>query len=349
MPEMNSPAGALASSSSSTSSEQTNESLVLGFLVDSEDGFTSGEALSGKLGLSRTAVWKHVEALRAKGYRIDAVPARGYRLVEVPDRLSPLELLPLLNTRELGQSIQHFETTGSTNEVAFRRAQEGAVHGEVVIAEQQTRGKGRRGRAWVSPAGLNLYLSAILRPELPPQRAPELTLVAAVALAEALREAGARAFIKWPNDVQVEGLKIAGILTELSAEPERVHFVVLGIGVNLNVRQADFPPELAGMATSLWDARGAKVPRALFTAALLSRLEEWLDVHADFGFEPVRDAWKQLSSTLGQQVVVRTERTEFQGFAEDVDAAGALLVRTADGRLERVLAADVERLRPEGR
>jgi BirA family biotin operon repressor/biotin-[acetyl-CoA-carboxylase] ligase len=327
--------------------EQTNEALVLGFLADNGEEFTSGEALSGKLGLSRTAVWKHVEALRHKGYRIDAVPARGYRLVEVPDRLSQLELTPLLGTRELGCVIHHLDTAASTNELAFRLAQDGATHGEVVIAEQQTRGKGRRGRVWVSPPGLNLYFSAVLRPELPPQRAPELTLVGAVALAETLREAGARAFIKWPNDVQVEGKKVAGILTELSAEPERVHFVVLGIGVNLNARKSDFPPELSDTASSLREARGSRVPRALFTAALFTRLEQWLDIHADEGFAPIRDAWKQLSSTLGQQVVVRTDRAEFHGFAEDIDEAGALLVRTG-GRLERVLAGDVERLRPEG-
>jgi len=332
-----------------SSFDQTNEALILASLVDNAGEFTSGEALSEKLGLSRTAVWKQVRALRAQGYEIEAVPARGYRLMAVPDRLSALELLPLLNTRKLGRVLHHFEVTGSTNEVAFRLAQEGAVHGAVVLAEQQTRGKGRRGRVWLSPAGLNLYLSAILRPELSPQRAPELTLLAAVALAETLREAGAQAFIKWPNDVQVEGLKIAGILTELSAEPERVHFVVLGMGVNLNLRQAEFPPELKGLATSLWEARGARVPRALFTAALLSRLEAWLQIHEDEGFNPVREAWKQLSSTLGHDVVVRTERTEFQGRAEDVDAVGALLVRTFDGRLERVLAADVERLRPQTR
>ncbi|MBN1204451.1 MAG: biotin--[acetyl-CoA-carboxylase] ligase, partial [Myxococcaceae bacterium] len=170
------------------SSEQTQEELILGFLADGGDDFTSGEALCSKLGLSRTAVWKHVEALREKGYRIEAVPARGYRLVEVPDRLTELELRPLLSTHDLGHTLHFHETLASTNELAFRLGQEGAEHGEVVVTEQQTAGKGRRGRTWVSPPGLNLYFSAILRPELPPQRAPELTLVAAVALTEVLRE-----------------------------------------------------------------------------------------------------------------------------------------------------------------
>ncbi|MEN9797598.1 MAG: BirA bifunctional protein [Pseudomonadota bacterium] len=328
----------------------SQEELILAFLVDGGDGFTSGEALSDKLGLSRAAVWKHVEALRGRGYRIDAVPSRGYRLVEIPDRLTALELSPLLSTHELGRTLHYREEIPSTNELAYRLAQEGAFHGEVVVCERQTAGRGRRGRGWLSPPGLNLAFSAILRPELPPQRAPELTLVAAVGLAEALRGAGAPgAAIKWPNDVQVEGKKVAGILTELSAEADRVHFVVLGMGVNLNLSAQDFPEELRATATSLMLARGSRVPRALFTASLLSHLEHWLLRHADEGFGPVREAWKRLSCTVGQRVRVRFERGELTGVAEDIDEAGALLVRRDDGRLERVLAGDVEQLRPEAR
>lgn len=327
-------------------SEQTSEEMILGFLVDGGDEFTSGEALSGKLGLSRTAVWKHVEALRGKGYRIEAFPARGYRLVQVPDRLTSLELSPLLTTAELGRAIHHFESVASTNEIAYQLAGAGAAHGEVVIADQQTRGKGRRGRTWVSPRGTNLYFSAILRPELPPQRAPELTLVAAVALAETLRDSGAEAFIKWPNDVQLQGRKVAGILTELSSDQEQVHFVVLGVGVNLNCASADLGPEVAPTAISLSEARREKVPRALFTAALFSRLEQRLEEHAREGFEPIRQAWKDLSSTLGQEILVKSDKVELRGVAEGIDDMGALLVRTPGGALERVLAGDVEQVRP---
>lgn len=329
--------------------EQTNEELILGFLADGGDDYTSGEALSDKLGLSRTAVWKHVESLREKGYRIDAAPARGYRLVEVPDRLSTLELAPLLNTHDIGRVVHYEEACTSTNEIAYQLAREGSFHGELVIAERQTAGRGRRGRTWVSPSGLNLYCSIVLRPELPPQRAPELTLVTAVALAQTLRDAGVEAQIKWPNDVQVGGKKIGGILTELSAEPERVHFVIVGVGVNLNAQPTDFPDDVSTVATSLAIARGERVPRALFTAAFLTRLEEWLDTHAEEGFEPVRAEWKQLAVTIGQQVLVKTERAELQGFAEDIDADGALLVKTADGRVERILAGDVEQVRPKVR
>lgn len=324
--------------------EQSSEELVLGFLAEGGEDYTSGEILSGKLGLSRTAVWKCVESLRDKGYRIDAVPARGYRLVEIPDRITPLELSPLLATHDLGRTIHYLDSVGSTNAHAHRLAQEGAYHGEVVVAEQQTEGRGRRGRSWESPPGLNLYFSVILRPELPPQRAPELTLLTAVAVAETLREAGVQGAIKWPNDLQVDGRKVGGILTELSADPDAVHFVIVGVGVNLNARHADFPPELREVATSVAEARGGLVPRALFAAALWTNLEQWLDHHQANGFAPVREAWKELSSTLGSDVLVKTERREFTGIAEDIDESGALLIRTVNG-LERVVAGDVEQLR----
>ena len=324
---------------------QGSEEMVLAFLAEAGDGFVSGEAISDKLGLSRAAVWKHVGALREQGYRIDALPARGYRLVEIPDRLGELELRPLLNTHDLGAVLHWFAEVGSTNDVAKQLAEEGALHGEVVIAEAQTAGRGRRGRAWVSPAGRNVYLSVVLRPDLPPTRASELTLLAAVAVCEAVRQAGVPAAIKWPNDLLANGKKVAGVLTEMASEMDQVQWVVLGIGVNVNAEASDFPAELRGLVTSVAIERGDPVPRALFAAALITSLEEWLDRHAAEGFAPVRQAWRVMSDTLGREVRVRVGDRELEGVAEDVDDAGALLVRTPRGR-ERVLAGDVEHLRP---
>lgn len=318
--------------------------MILSFLAEGGDDYISGAALSDKLGLSRTAVWKYVEQLRKLGYRIDAQSAKGYRLLEVPDRLSTLEISPLLATRELGRTLHHYDSLESTNAKAFELAQEGGFHGEVIVTEHQTQGKGRRGRSWSSPAGKSLALSVILRPEIAPSRAPELTLVAAVALAETLRDSGVQGEIKWPNDVQIGGKKVAGILTELNADVERVHFVVLGIGVNLNAELADFPADVAPLATSVSLNRNSPVHRALFTAALLAKLEEWLDKWTDDGFEPVRKKWKELASTLGQEVLVRADQRELRGVAEDIDESGALLLRVGD-KLERVLSGDVEQVR----
>ena len=320
---------------------------MLGFLAEAGDEFVSGEAISDKLGLTRAAVWKHVEALRARGYRIDAVPAHGYRLGAIPDRLTPLELRPLLNTHDIGQVLHHFEVIASTNDHARALAEEGAGHGEVVVAEAQTGGRGRRGRPWVSPPGKNAYFSVILRPELPPARAPELTLVGSVAICDALRQAGVPAAIKWPNDLLVGGRKIAGILTELASDEERVHWAVMGIGVNVNAQVADFPDEVRDLATSLLLERGSAAPRALFVAACLTALEDWLDRHAEEGFDPIRQAWRERTDTLGREVSVRTEGRELFGRAEDIDAQGALLVRTGEG-LERILSGDVIHLRAVG-
>lgn len=320
--------------------------LVLAFLAEAGDAYVSGEAIADKLGLPPAAVWREIEALRAHGYVVDAAPARGYRLAAVPDRLTALELGPLLNTHDLGRTVHAYEALPSTNDRAKELAEEGALHGEVVVAEQQTAGRGRRGRAWASPPGVNLYLSVVLRPELAPPRAPELTLVAAVAACDALREAGVEAGIKWPNDLIASGRKIAGILTEVAVDGGRVHWVVVGMGVNLNVAAADLPEEVRATATSARAERGQPVPRALFAAALLTRLEEWVDRHAEEGFAPIREAWRARSVTLGRQVRVRADGRTLEGVAEDIDEAGALLVRTADGAIHRILAGDVEALRP---
>ena len=322
-----------------------SEELVLAFLAEAADEFVSGEAISNKLGLTRAAVWKHVESLRAQGYRIDAVPARGYRLTGVPDRLTPLELRPLLNTHDLGRVVHWFEEIGSTSDRAKELADQGAEHGEVVVAEAQTSGRGRRGRAWASPARKNLYFSVVLRPELPPARAPELTLVGSVAICDALRQAGVQAGIKWPNDLLASGRKIAGILTELAAEPDRVEWVVLGAGVNVNARPEDFPAEVRDEATSVLLERGQSAPRALFAAACFTALEDWIDRHAEEGFGPVRQAWRERSVTLGREVVVTVDGRELAGVAEDIDETGALLVRTRVG-VERIISGDVQLLRP---
>jgi BirA family biotin operon repressor/biotin-[acetyl-CoA-carboxylase] ligase len=325
--------------------QQTNEELILAFLADGGDDFTSGEALSDKLGLSRAAVWKYVESLRSKGYRIEALPARGYRLVEVPDRITPLEIAPHLNTRDIGRVIHYRETITSTNELAFRLATEGASHGEVVVAEEQTQGRGRRGRSWISPAGVNLYFSVVLRPELPPQRAPELTLVAAVAAVESLAALGASAQIKWPNDLIIGERKVGGILTELSCDPDRVHFAILGMGINLNATRSHFPGQIAGQATSLAEEIGAKVRRARFAADLWARLETWLDIHAEEGFGRARAAWRQSCATLGQEVAVQRGKGQVVGRAEDIDETGALVIKATGGERVRILAGDVEQVR----
>ncbi len=329
----------------------TTETMVLDLLADAGDTCLSGEVLSSKLGLAPAEVFRQIDRLRAQGYRIDMVGHRGYRLVSLPDRLTPLEVGPFLTTHDVGRALHHFEETTSTNDEARRLAEEGAFHGETVVAERQTAGRGRRGRSWFSPPGRSIYLSVVLRPDVPPARAPELNLVAAVAVARTLRDAfGLPAGIKWPNDVNARGRKIAGILTELETRGTAIDFVVLGMGVNVNQGSDDFPPELRETATSIRIELGTSVDRPLLTAALLSRFEGLYDAWVREGFAPIRTALEALSVTLGRRVEVHLGEGEaaqiLAGEAVAIDETGALVVRDDRGTPHRIVAGDVVHLRP---
>jgi BirA family biotin operon repressor/biotin-[acetyl-CoA-carboxylase] ligase len=321
------------------------DAIVLGLLLEYKDDFVEGGVLCDKLDVPRAELLKRIDSLRARGYVIQASGGRGYRLVEVPDSLGEREIQPLLATGELGRKIHSFPELESTNDEAHRLAEAGALHGEVVVADVQTKGRGRRGRTWVAPKGKAVTFSVVLRPSLPPARAPEITLVAAVAVCEAARELGAAsARIKWPNDVECRGKKLAGVLTELRAEVDRIRHAVVGIGFNVSMEMHDFPEELRRTATSLLVETGERTPRPLVLASALEHFEEWLSLHETEGFGPVRDRWRELSTTLGHAVRI-TGEGELEGTAVDLDDDGALLVRTANGQLVRVVAGDVEQCR----
>jgi BirA family transcriptional regulator, biotin operon repressor / biotin---[acetyl-CoA-carboxylase] ligase len=322
------------------------DAFVLGMLLECDDDFVPGAVLCDKLDVPRAELLKRIDSLRARGYVIQTAGGRGYRLSGVPDGLTSRELAPLLNTAEIGRDIHHYADLASTNDEAHRLADEGALHGEVVIADVQTAGRGRRGRPWISPPSASIALSAILRPALPPARAPEIALAAAVGVCEASRELGARAAaIKWPNDIECAGRKLAGLLTELRTDGERTRHVVLGVGLNCNAEPLDFPEELRESATSLRIERGEAVPRALACARLLEALDEWLALHDLEGFAPVRDRFRQLSSTLGRRVHIELEPGTLDGDALDLADDGALLVRSERGELVRVVAGDVTHCR----
>ena len=303
--------------------------------------FVSGEAIATALGISRAAVGKRVEGLKRRGFAVTAAPRRGYRLDGEPDALSADVVGARLTTAWLGRAWRHVARVGSTNDAAaaWARAEEPAPHGAVVVADAQDAGRGRLGRKWHSPPGESLYFSVVLRPPLPPHRVPPLTLAAGVAVAEALVAFDVTPALKWPNDVQLDGKKVAGILTEMSADLDRVHHLVVGIGVNLNTRE--FPDELAAIATSLAAARGAAVARADFAAALCARLEAWVDLFVADGAAAVVAAWKQHARFFGQRVRVTAGRDRVEGVAEDLEDDGALRLRLDDGRAYRVVAGEV--------
>jgi BirA family biotin operon repressor/biotin-[acetyl-CoA-carboxylase] ligase len=288
-------------------------------------------------------VWKHVETLRARGYKIAASPGGGYRLLETPDRLYPEELRADLPTRWLARDIRYFEEVDSTNRVALELARENAAHGVTVVAEAQTAGRGRLGRSFFSPPHANLYTSVVLRPSITTVEAPAWTLAAAVAVADTVAASGGSDVeIKWPNDVLLGGLKTSGILMELGAEATRVSYLVLGIGVNLNTERAQLPDAFRHRATSLASHCGARIDRIAFARCLFENLERTLDACAARGFAGILPRFQARFRMPGQAVRVREiDGGEISGVVRGVDTDGALLLTAPHCEALRVVAGDV--------
>ena len=319
------------------------DARILKALREAGDGSVSGAELSQRLGVSRAAVWARIEELRSLGYEIEASPHLGYRFLSAPDVLHADDLLSRLDdARVIGRDIRVFESTTSTNDVIEKLAHDGVKEGVVVLAESQTRGRGRLGRQWMSPAGKGLWFSVLLRPDLPPQATTQLTVASATALRRALAaETGLRPEIKWPNDILLSGKKVCGILTELSAEVDRVKYVILGIGVDVNLNTADFPAELRDSATSLKAELGKALSRAELAVEILRQLDaDYAKIIAG-GFAAIADEWEEHCTTIGRQVTIRAGDREVRGRAESLGEDGALLVRTEHGHLERVVGGDV--------
>lgn len=318
-------------------------STILRLLRDA-GAHVSGANMSVELGLSRTAVWKQVSRLRDLGYVIDSTPNKGYRLRSAPNVPLASEVLPRLQTQQVGQTFHFLDTTESTNLVASRMAADGAPHGTVIAADTQTHGRGRLARTWFSPRGVNLYMSVILRPRVEPACAPQAAIVTALAVVRALSKLHPplQLGIKWPNDVYLAQRKLAGILCELSAESDHVHYLVIGLGMNVNLPREQLPAEIAGSATSLLDATGAESSRPAVLAAILNEMEPVYDTWCAHGLQPFLDEWQRYSVLQGRAVTVETLAGTIRGTVLDLSPGGALVLQTADGEVRQVLAGDVQ-------
>ncbi|MFO1486877.1 MAG: biotin--[acetyl-CoA-carboxylase] ligase [Verrucomicrobiota bacterium] len=321
----------------------TTDAQILSALRQAGDGSVSGAELSQRLGISRAAIWARIEELRSLGYDIEASPHLGYRLLNSPDALHADDLLARLGqTRVVGRDIRVFQETSSTNDIVEKLARDGVKEGVVVFAESQTKGRGRLGRKWISPTGKGLWFSVLLRPNLRPQEATQLTVISATALARAIRQkTGLKPEIKWPNDILIGGKKVAGILTEMSAELDRVKQIILGIGVDVNLPATEFPPDLRKIATSLRIEAGEPVSRPELAAAILRELD------SDYGrviagdFAALADEWEEQCTTIGRAVTIHIGARQVRGVAESLGDDGALLVRTEHGTLEPIIGGDV--------
>jgi len=319
-----------------------NDEELLAHLEASGGSYISGETLSEKLNVSRTAVWKGIRRLEAEGCVIEASRKLGYRLVSRPSRMGAADILDKLRTERFGRSLTLLERTDSTQNVAQRLAEEGAPEGALVIAEQQLQGRGRLGRSWVSPPGKGIYMSLVLRPSIPLPFTPQLTLLTAVSLCRSLRKlTGLDIGIKWPNDLLVDGRKISGILLESSAEEERLRYVIAGIGISVNLDAADYAPDMLERVVSLKMALGRPLDRAEVVSAFLNDFERLYQIYHQEGFAPVRMLWEALSVTLGKPAVLVTPQGELRGIPTGLADSGALLVRREDGTSVPVFSAEM--------
>lgn len=323
------------------------QTKILRLLKEAKGDCISGEEIASKLGVSRTAIWKRIQELKNMGYEIESVSHNGYTLKASPDLLLPAEVQSGLDTVLIGKNIVYFDTIMSTNNEAKRiAAQENAPDGTVVVSEEQGGGKGRLSRSWFSPKQKGLWFSVILRPGFLPQEAPKCTLMVAVAIVKAVKRFGIDLGIKWPNDILYDGKKLNGTLTEMSAEMERINYVVIGTGINVNVMPEDFPDDVKDIATSLAIIKGEKMSRIEIFKAVLEELDLLYNRVLKEGFAPMFDEWRKYSVTLGMDVNVIGvgEHESFSGKASDIDEDGALLIETEKG-IRKVLAGDVS-IRP---
>jgi BirA family transcriptional regulator, biotin operon repressor / biotin---[acetyl-CoA-carboxylase] ligase len=324
----------------SASTDRKIDQLIT-LLVKNAMVVVPGPKIASEIGATRSNVWQWIEKLRALGVEIKGHPASGYQLAKLPDILAPGLLRPELGEIEIGRKIVHYFRVTSTNSVALKLAAEGAPQGTVVVAEEQTAGRGRSGRAWYSEKSSGIYASVILRPPLAPAAAPALTLMAGVAAHRALSAStGLAVDIRWPNDLLVHGKKVCGILTEMSAELDRLHSVVLGVGVNVNHRE--MPAELKSTATSLRIEGKKPYARLSLAAALLKELDRHYQMLLEGGSAAIVSAWEEASSfARGRRVRVVASSGAYVATTAGLDSTGALRVRLEDGREELLVAGEV--------
>jgi BirA family biotin operon repressor/biotin-[acetyl-CoA-carboxylase] ligase len=312
-------------------------------VLEKADSPLSGERISSEMGITRAAVWKHINELRAMGYDISSSQKEGYRLKKTSSKLLPYEIHKKLKTRFIGRKMRYLENTPSTIWVGKQVCSEGDVekmHGLVIIAEEQTGGIGRMGRAWVSPQG-GIWITIVLKPVIPIDHVFMVTMAGSVAVARAIRkEFDLGALIKWPNDIFIGDKKVAGLLLELSAEADTIHHCLLGIGIDVNVPINEFSPALQKEITSISAEVGHDVDRATFLARILKEFENRYLLIESGEYDAIVREWKSLSCTLEHRVLITTMKNSFEGEAIDIDEYGALIIRKDNGKIERVIAGD---------
>jgi BirA family biotin operon repressor/biotin-[acetyl-CoA-carboxylase] ligase len=320
----------------------TKDKLRL-FLKKNQGKWISGELISNHLLVSRSAIWKHIHKLNEEGYTIESAPKKGYLLTNASDPITADEIREGLCTKVFGRkNISCLKETDSTNTRAKELAAQGAPEGTLIIAEKQTNGRGRRGRSWFSPSGGGIYCSLILRPAMPPGETPRITLMTAVVAAETLMSlVKLNLKIKWPNDILANGRKLAGILTEISADMDSVNYIIVGLGLNVNNLFENSPQDIKKSATSILIETGNRVPRIKFIQNYLKLYEQYYDMFKKNNFESIMNRWRELADILGKQIKVDVIGKTHIGEVMDVDNDGVLILKDDQGGLQRIFSGDV--------
>ena len=296
-------------------------------LLRSADGYISGQELCNRFGVSRTAVWKAINQLKEAGYEIEAQQNKGYRLMAAPDLMTEAEIKSLMHTEWVAKEVLYFDTIDSTNTKAQELAEKGYPSGTLVVADKQESGKGRRGRSWVSPSGTGIFMTLMIKPDINPNNASMLTLVAALAVAKAITSVtGEEALIKWPNDIVVNGKKVCGILTEMNAQFDYINHIVVGIGIN--VHNESFPEEISQMASSLMiEAGGKRFHRAQIIAETMSYFEQYYDTFLKTqDLSALVREYDELLVNMNKAVRVLDPKEPFDGKAMGITPKGELIV-----------------------
>lgn len=320
----------------------TKHEELLHMLLNAEGEFVSGEEISRNLSISRTAVWKHVNKLRDMGYEFEAVSRKGYRLITKPDSIDATALQLALETTVFGRKAIILNSTLSTQGDVQHMAEQGQGEGAVVLAEEQTGGRGRFGRKWFSPPGRGIWMSVLMRPELALQNTPQLTLLTGVAVCRAIRSyTGADAGIKWPNDLLIDGRKVCGILLESTVEDHELRYCIAGIGVDVNFDPKDYPEDLITIATSLKMETGQNIDRTKLAAAILSELERLYFLYQKEGFGVISSLWEALSVSMNREIKVANPQGIIEGTAIGLDPSGALILEKKNGERVSVYSGEV--------
>ncbi len=315
---------------------------ILRLLRESTDRHISGEELSNRFGVSRTAVWKCINQLKLAGYKIQSQTNKGYKLLTSPDILTQAELQPLLNTKLIGNKIHYFDTIDSTNTYAKKLAEAEFNEGTVIIAEQQTAGRGRLGRNWISPAGKGIWMSILLKPTLEPKDAAKITLLTACAVCRAIEHFNIKPMIKWPNDILVNGKKLCGILTEMNIEVDVIGYVVVGIGMNVNLSMEDLHPDILDTATSIKIETGTEASRKAIIAEIINQFEQlYNQLINNSSINSIIDEYKSKSAVLGKAIRIINKKEEISGQVVDINQEGHLLVKLSDGTNTEISSGEV--------